>query len=162
MKDHEKRELVNRLTKIAREYAHTQQLRERIAHELLSSIESDSSFAAQAAAWRSLVEWICTAPTTVDAQARQMYALDLVQGTAFEDWYDEAAGVDTGTNAPPNIDREFFRQTPEDNVAALINEWYRLHIADGGPADATQEELIAEALAEEALGGGFSYPPGRA
>ena len=101
MKDHEKRELVNRLTKIAREYAHTQQLRERIAHELLSSIESDSSFAAQAAAWRSLVEWICTATTTVDAQARQMYALDLVQGTAFDDWYDEAAGVDTGTNAPP-------------------------------------------------------------
>ncbi len=37
MKDHEKRELVNRLTKIASEYAHTQQLRERIAHELLSS-----------------------------------------------------------------------------------------------------------------------------
>lgn len=105
MKDHEKRELVNRLTKIAREYAHTQQLRDRIAHELLSSIESsiesDSSFAAQAAAWRSLVEWICTATTTVDAQARQMYALDLVQGTAFDDWYDEAAGVDTGTNAPP-------------------------------------------------------------
>ena len=60
------------------------------------------------------------------------------------------------------IDLAFFRQTPEDNVAALINEWYRLHIADGGPADATQEELIAEALAEEALGGGFSYPPGRA
>ena len=60
------------------------------------------------------------------------------------------------------IDRAFFRQTPEDNVAALINEWYRRHIADGGPADATQEELIAEALAEEALGGGFSYPPGRA
>ena len=63
MKDHERRELVNRLTKIAREYGQTQQLRERIAHELLSSIKSDSSFAAQAAAWRSLVEWICTAPT---------------------------------------------------------------------------------------------------
>ena len=57
MKDHEKRELVNRLTKIAREYAHTQQLRDRIAREILSSIESDSSFAAQASAWRSLVEW---------------------------------------------------------------------------------------------------------
>ena len=48
------------------------------------------------------------------------------------------------------------------NVAAVINEWYRLHIGDGGPADATQEELIAEALAENAFGGGFSYPPGRA
>lgn len=60
------------------------------------------------------------------------------------------------------IDRAFFRQTPEDNVAALINEWYRLHIADGGEADITQEEMIAEALAEDAFGGGFSYPPGRA
>lgn len=60
------------------------------------------------------------------------------------------------------IDPSFFRETPEDNVAALINEWYRLHIADGGPADATQEELISEALAEDALGGGFSYLPGSA
>ena len=101
VKDHEKRELVNRLTKIAREYAHTQQLRERIAHELLSSIESDSSFAAQAAAWRSLVEWLCTAEDTADSHARQCYAIDLVEGNAFEDWYDEAAGRKSGTNAPP-------------------------------------------------------------
>jgi len=33
---------------------------------------------------------------------------------------------------------------------------------DGGEADLTQEEMIAEALAEDAFGGGFSYPPGRA
>ena len=60
------------------------------------------------------------------------------------------------------IDPSFFRETPEDNVASLINEWYRRHIADGGDADLTQEEMIAEALAEDAFGGGFSYPPGRA
>ena len=60
------------------------------------------------------------------------------------------------------IDPSFFRETPEDNVASLINEWYRRHIADGGDADLTQEEMIAEALAEDAVGGGFSYPPGRA
>lgn len=34
MKDHEIAELVNRLTHIAREYGQTQQLRERIAHEI--------------------------------------------------------------------------------------------------------------------------------
>lgn len=34
MKNHEYRELVNTLTKIAREYGQTQQLRERIAHAL--------------------------------------------------------------------------------------------------------------------------------
>ena len=34
MKHHEYRELVNTLTKIAREYGQTQQLRERIAHAL--------------------------------------------------------------------------------------------------------------------------------
>ena len=34
MKHHERRELVNTLTKIAREYGQTQQLRERIAHAL--------------------------------------------------------------------------------------------------------------------------------
>ena len=34
MKNHERRELVNTLTKIAREYGQTQQLRERIAHAL--------------------------------------------------------------------------------------------------------------------------------
>lgn len=34
MKNHERRELVNTLTKIARDYGQTQQLRERIAHAL--------------------------------------------------------------------------------------------------------------------------------
>ena len=60
------------------------------------------------------------------------------------------------------IDPSFFRETPEDNVAALINEWYRLHVADGGDADLTQEDLIAEARAEDDRGYGFSHAPGRA
>ncbi len=39
MKDHEKRELVDTLTAIAREYAGTQQLRERISHVVLPALE---------------------------------------------------------------------------------------------------------------------------
>jgi len=38
MKDHEKRELVNRLTALALEFADTQQLRARIAGEVLPAI----------------------------------------------------------------------------------------------------------------------------
>jgi len=74
--------------------------------------------------------------------------------------------LDSGRIPRPKSLTVFYADTrmelPPLAIAALINEWYRLHIADGGPADATQEELIAEAMAEEALGGGFSYPPGRA
>ena len=62
---------------------------------------SIDSVAAQAAAWRSLVEWLCTPEDTADSHARQCYAIDLVEGNAFEDWYDEAAGRKSGTNAPP-------------------------------------------------------------
>lgn len=39
MKDHEKRELVNRITAIARKYSGTQQLRERIAGEVLPALD---------------------------------------------------------------------------------------------------------------------------
>lgn len=38
MKDHEKRELVDRLTKLAQEFADTQQLRARIAGEVLPAL----------------------------------------------------------------------------------------------------------------------------
>jgi hypothetical protein len=60
------------------------------------------------------------------------------------------------------IDAAVFRDSPEDNVAALITAWYRQHLADGGAPDAVQEDLIAEARAEDAMGGGLSYPPGSA
>lgn len=39
MKDHEKRGLVDNMTRIARQYAGTQQLRARIAAELLPALE---------------------------------------------------------------------------------------------------------------------------
>lgn len=39
MKDHELRELVNAVTKVARTYAGTQQLREQISHLIVPAIE---------------------------------------------------------------------------------------------------------------------------
>lgn len=42
MKDHELRELVNALTATAREYAQTQQLRERIARLVLDAVGRDA------------------------------------------------------------------------------------------------------------------------
>ena len=51
---------------------------------------------------------------------------------------------------------------PEDNVAALIMAWYDAHRARGGKPDPVADDLIAEAAAEDALGGGFSHQPGRA
>lgn len=50
----------------------------------------------------------------------------------------------------------------EDNLAQLVNAWYQAHLAAGGAPDQVQEELIAEALAEDAAGQQYSYQPGRA
>lgn len=50
----------------------------------------------------------------------------------------------------------------EDNVTDLINRWYFEHVAHGGAADPVIEDLILEMIAEDKLGGGFSYQPGRA
>lgn len=50
----------------------------------------------------------------------------------------------------------------EDALAELLHAWYRGHIENGGQIDPVMEDLITEARAENALGGGFSYPPGSA
>jgi hypothetical protein len=42
MKDHEIRELINELTKVAREYSATAQLRERIAQIILPKLKEKS------------------------------------------------------------------------------------------------------------------------
>lgn len=60
------------------------------------------------------------------------------------------------------IDADIFRHGPEDNVGALITAWYAEHLARGGARDPVQDDLIAEALAEDQHGGGISHPPGRA
>jgi hypothetical protein len=60
------------------------------------------------------------------------------------------------------LDVEIFRDSDEENVAGLINSWYFAHLENGGARDPVQDDLIAEAMAEDEHGGGFSLPPGRA
>lgn len=55
----------------------------------------------QAETWQAVVRWSFSGESTVDSQARMMYAMALVDGTEFEDWFDEAAGREPGFNAPP-------------------------------------------------------------
>ena len=60
------------------------------------------------------------------------------------------------------LDPAMFAESPEDNVASLITTWYRHHLENGGARDPVQDDLIAEAEAEDASGQFFSFPPGRA
>ncbi|MFN2288670.1 MAG: hypothetical protein ABR578_10105, partial [Chromatocurvus sp.] len=50
----------------------------------------------------------------------------------------------------------------EDNRAGLVVAWYAEHLARGGARDPVQDDLIEEALIEEAHGETVSHPPGRA
>ena len=56
----------------------------------------------------------------------------------------------------------YFAERPEDAVAELVTRWYSAHRAAGGAPDPIAEDLLAEMRAEDARGGGLSYPPGRA
>lgn len=57
---------------------------------------------------------------------------------------------------------ELLRDGPEDNVAALIVNWYAAHRQAGGGPDPVAEDLLAEVRAEDAAGQHISYAPGRA
>ena len=60
------------------------------------------------------------------------------------------------------LDVSLLRDQHEDNLAGLLNTWHSQHIAAGGQPDPTMQELIAEAMAENAHGHGYSHQPGRA
>lgn len=64
--------------------------------------------------------------------------------------------------AASDLPVELLRDGPEDNVGALITNWYMAHLAAGGPRDPVQDDLIAEVRAEDAAGQAFSHAPGRA
>lgn len=64
----------------------------------------------------------------------------------------DASGLDIGV----------FRDAPEDSVSGLIVAWYSAHRGAGGAQDPVAEDLIAEVVAEDSAGQGFSLPPGRA
>lgn len=61
-----------------------------------------------------------------------------------------------------NVPIEAFRDSPEDKVAVLLTLWYRAHLEAGGASNGVQEDLIAEAVAEEAASQPCSHAPGRA
>lgn len=56
---------------------------------------------------------------------------------------------------------ELLRDGPEDNVAALIINWYAAHRQAGGAADPVAEDLFAEIRAEDAAGQHVSHSPGQ-
>lgn len=56
----------------------------------------------------------------------------------------------------------YFVAHPEEAVSSLIVAWYRHHLAAGGNADPTAEDLISEIRIEDAAGQAHSYQPGRA
>lgn len=66
MKDHEKRELVNSLTVIAKQYGSTQQLRERIAHCVLPALNAAALDEREACA--ALCEEVVTHPAGYGGQ----------------------------------------------------------------------------------------------
>lgn len=50
----------------------------------------------------------------------------------------------------------------EDNLSAFLGQWYGAHLAAGGNRDAAMDELLGEAVIEDARGQTVSHPPGRA
>lgn len=64
--------------------------------------------------------------------------------------------------AASDLPVEVLRDGPEDNVSGLIVQWYGAHLAAGGERDPVQDDLIAEARAEDAAGQPYSHQPGRA
>ena len=57
---------------------------------------------------------------------------------------------------------ELLSDAPEDGVAGLLVSWYMMHRQHGGTQDPVAEDLMAEAMAEDAAGQPYSHAPGRA
>jgi hypothetical protein len=64
--------------------------------------------------------------------------------------------------AANNIDVAIFKNAHEDNVASLLVGWYHQHLLRGGARNATQDDLMQEAVLEDLRGGGISHQPGSA
>lgn len=54
--------------------------------------------------------------------------------------------------AASGLDIALFRDSHEDNVGGLIVAWYAHARAQGEPIDPVQEQILAEVVAEDALG----------
>lgn len=86
----------------SKEFGYVNKARIEFARAIEKQVRDEAvSFQAQADAWRSLLQWTLNGESNVDCDARAMYAQDMLNGKAFEDWYDEVAGREPGHNAPP-------------------------------------------------------------
>lgn len=116
-----------------------------------------------------LTDWITQ---VVEAHMLQAICITIPEGISFADLRlarDSATGDMSFDWAPvervceaSGIDVDTFRVGPEDRVSALLVHWYMHHLARGGARDACADDLLAEAAAEDARGGGISAAPGRA
>lgn len=119
------------------------------------------------AAGMRLTDWIVQRVEAVMPQV----AINIPEGLSFAA-LSLARDSDGGVSFDPAVIAEverasglpagFFEGQPEGALARLIVTWYGAHLAAGGERDPVAEDLITEARAEDALGGGFSHQPGRA
>ncbi len=125
---------------------------------------------ASRAAGMRLTDWI-TAAVEQHMQQQQLTRIVIPEGITFAslrlardpdgalsfDW----APIEAICRAS-GLPVELYSEGPEDNVCQLLTHWYHAHLQQGGERDPVQDDLIAEALTEDASGQPYSYPPGRA
>jgi hypothetical protein len=136
-----------------------------------------STTAARKAAWvresraegKRLGDWIIE---RVEASMHKVVPISIPPDLSFADLklardprtgdvsFDTA--VISSIEAASGLPDGYFLGQPEDALAALLTQWYRSHLADGGAPDLVQEDLIAEARLEDERGGGLSHAPGLA
>lgn len=124
---------------------------------------------ASRAAGLRLTDWITQAVEVHMAQ--QLTRISIPTGVDFADLHlSRGPGGHVSFDWAPiericaasGIDVAVLRNSGEDALAGLLTHWYQAHLAAGGARDAVQDDLIAEAAAEDAAGQPYSYPPGRA
>lgn len=121
------------------------------------------------AAGMRLTDWVIA---RVDAQPMtKLTTIAIPPGLSFADLKmardaDGMVSFDTSViarlEAFSGLPEGHFLSRPEDELADLINQWYRAHLAAGGVPDPVQEDLIGEVHAEDAAGQHASHAPGRA
>lgn len=142
---------------------------ESLIHLRVPAVVKGRWVRASRAAGMRLTDWITEA---VEAHMQQQIAkICIPDDLSFSDLHlardpDGALSFDwepiERICAASGLSVDIFRDGPEDNVGDLVVRWYMAHLANGGERDPVQDDLIAEALTEDASGQPYSYPPGRA
>lgn len=136
MNDHEKRELVDKLTAIAREYASTQQLRARIAYVLLPALPREDPHAEHWKALAKAAETIGASPNCGPEQAAEFCrAIDRLSSAIMGEYdseYQECAANGSGPcNIKPDGPRGELQcvwcgEPPRRQASGLAKELYEM------------------------------------